>query len=536
MRMCGFLWAFLGLAPLAASFDVEKHLSEKLLDSLPEKIGRPARTLKEMLDEHNCLHFDKPQNWGPSETNLFKERYFPAHTALLAAAIGDADFVQYGADKPFDFDHLDSKPLPSWCSDLNAALDGLNGSYQGDLRFDTEEEVTPGEGFYAFAPESSRDQLITSFYVFEQIVETMPTTAWGSTEPQLAAELATLGPKFEIELLAEITKSMWNLGLSYGDEDAIPAGPYRQQFCLNVQQDLNKFTAKLGTLFADLRLAAKELVSTDCARSWIVRGHFPWEGLFANGDYSHWPDALRDGPTAHFSSPENEAFEALHHFGARILSETIVLQLEVTTMMVGSSEKPLDRDHLFEQMGLLVGLTGPMVGEFSELVQALDEREKLTVGDLADFITGPISTQFRGKHGSIKTTLASMLDIATAFQAGNAAASDLESETVACLVAAYRVARQLVESFATVLTLIARECPEGVQKDLFLTTLDAVSELRSHLVPAKAFMDRAESMGSELGLKVAPYEWGSFPLLSWSPLPQRPGRRANDAAGSVETE
>lgn len=121
--------------------------------------------------------------------------------------------------------------------------------------------------------------------------------------------------------------------------------------------------------------------------------------------------------------------------------------------------------------------------------------------------------------------------------------STLKPKAIKSFKEAYNVAKQLVESYATVLHR-AKEQFDGGAKDKVLLILFADIIVRENLILAKSIMEYAEALKNQLSLGLLPYNWDDFPLNhSWFQVtaegeesPRIPGRACSPSEARLKSE
>lgn len=484
MKLHVLFWAALSCVPLAASVKVEECLSERLIGSLPTEMQNLAIGIRDLLVQPNSkLRLEKSQTWGPDDLELFTNDYFPKLEALVEETLKQS-FVG-GVQGPL--------APPLWPRDLRGALKCLVPV--GDIK---SANISATALTSLVEVVAAKLKLVCLFETFDEVYERVSLREFNDQQWELEASIFDLQMKIQVifRLIEKLAGAVVMLGPGRSSPFQLVNLDGGENLA-HMERLLDKLTRQLELLFSRLQPAVSEL-ATGCTNSWVFSNKTLWKS-FPN-----------------LSSKSSRLAAVLDGLQAKCLSKTILLNLEIAKFV-----DPLQFSFGLDQGELtnrLINWTKGIYQSVKSLSTNAHEFVHQQISTTEDLVAGVRKLALTLFDSCLETNmpLNSMLNYTWGLKAQVKSGSTLKPEAVEGLRRAYRVAKQLVESFAAVLHLANERIKEDAGKDSFLLGLFRFEVAAQDLELAKGIMDNAEeALDYQLGPDVQRYGWDDFPLKDW---------------------
>ena len=505
-----FFCVALGL-PLAAAFDTELCLNDDFLNSLPEDVASPARTLKNLLDRNPFLHFDQHQNWGSNEFRFFDDEYFPVLQELVIAAAHYPELVkEFGVG-------MGGQKVVRLLS-LGLALEHLlDIRYRRDHTLESsiildESIATPGTNWSQQVARAKFEALRNLVGVWLFLDPDM--NSFGS---EWSFQTPIIGPMIKISCLSEIS-GRFNMQIpgvpmiftvedSWEDVDEANC-PLMEQELQALANELKDALQQQQKLFDELRGAVDNFIKSGCSQFQLMRLVKIW-GSSGCVDPLVFPSALPPLDDVRFKMIflQREAITLENRQRAQLAGEIVLLQLQLAESIepnyaflriVKLIPTYVERlNPKFEQVAETIGnfVAAHQESSAEELMEGLSNWPELSWGVLAH-----------------KQRALQMLEKVRSMDLQGETIMQFDEETLKALKDTYDRVKRIVEAYAAILELGVAKGLEQSQMDRLVITIFKPLFTREALPLYKSFMGRVEAAFAAGDMELEAYNWDYFPL------------------------
>lgn len=515
MLPCQLLFAAL-VAQSAIGFSTDAFLGEDFQRKLPPTVADATKKLQNLLKAHSFLHIHPPHAWvwGLSELEMFEEEYLPVLCKFVSATMQYPRLIR----EPIDPSTLQFELL-----ELGHAL-----FYLLDIRYVHGQSALEEDAVFGVAP--GLPTLVLPINVAKarfMALRKLVYQHYARPEERLAASHALQWPieSFTFASMVDITITtafieamVEKYFATFGSAEAalqMLGDVANDENYLLAQQVLTAPTERLPSLFRGLRGVAERLAKAQCQQSWFTFREISWRHISHGGALRAVEGRLqKDKGERGLNVRRDRLITLVNEFRARLLGETILLDLKTATIQKADGFVPLTEDAILsEKTWLLYPGRRENVAKALERVKDFAANNKAS-GSSEAFVFEMRRTKLLGGDEllTLELSTSGLLEISRSPLLLSDNVIRLKPETVVMLNDGYVMATQLVEAYGTVLELGIDRFSGTPHLAQFLLELFESPTAKDVLVFSKGIMDNLEPVLRKLGKDIEPYKWDEFAL------------------------